>query len=247
MKARALFILLAACIAMSACSKKQESGNLQVKISYSVDNQELEVDTLRYINQAGNHYLVNEIQWFVSDICLIDDEGKTVTFNTSRSIFYIDSDLPETETLHSTDIPEGHYKAVHFTLGMNDAENQSGRFVNPPESDMFWPEPMGGGYHHIKLNGKWMNTNNELLPFCMHIGKGPDGGNFISNYFEVETSADISVKGKETTSIVLNMNINNWFCNPNTYDFNYWGGSIMSNQSAQATLKQNGHNVFTIQ
>ena len=42
------------------------------------------------------------------------------------------------------------------------------------------------------------------------------------------------------------MNVNNWFRDPNIYNFNEWGGAIMQNQAAQEVLKANGHNVFSV-
>lgn len=235
-------------LAFSACSRNAEVGEMQIHIGYHVDNQELIIDTLAYVNEAGNPYLVDEIQWFISDIELIDSQHNRVAFNKEQNIFYVDSNLPDTQTINATNVPAGCYQSIHFTFGLNEVENQSWRFVNPPESDMFWPEQMGGGYHHIKLNGKWQDTEGEIVPFCMHIGKGPadDATGFRSNYFEVEIPANFTIGHNALTSICLNMNINNWFCQPNTYDFNEWGGAIMQNQAAQETLKENGHNVFSI-
>ena len=40
------------------------------------------------------------------------------------------------------------------------------------------------------------------------------------------------------------MIVDNWFRNPNLYDFNEYGSAIMQNQAAQQTLKENGADVF---
>jgi hypothetical protein len=40
-------------------------------------------------------------------------------------------------------------------------------YVNPPESYMFLPNFLGGpngGYHYLKLNGKWLDTNSVVTP-----------------------------------------------------------------------------------
>ncbi len=42
------------------------------------------------------------------------------------------------------------------------------------------------------------------------------------------------------------MNINNWFNQPQVYDLNYWGPSVMQNQAAMNAIKENGQNVFSI-
>ncbi len=42
------------------------------------------------------------------------------------------------------------------------------------------------------------------------------------------------------------MIVDNWFRNPNLYDFNEFGSAIMQNQAAQQALKENGNDVFRI-
>ena len=42
------------------------------------------------------------------------------------------------------------------------------------------------------------------------------------------------------------MNIESWFTTPHNFDFNYWGGNVMQNQQALQTIKENGHDIFTV-
>ena len=71
---------------------------------------------------------------------------------------------------------------------------------------------------------------------------------FIDNSFIVTLPlSNFEVSKNNTTTLHLRMNINNWFTNPNTFDFNVYGGSIMQNQAAQEVLKENGHNVFSVE
>ena len=42
------------------------------------------------------------------------------------------------------------------------------------------------------------------------------------------------------------MEINNWFQNPNLYDFDVYGEAIMGNASAQQAISNNGTDVFSI-
>ncbi len=125
-------------------------------------------------------------------------------------------------------------------------------FVNPPESYMFWPDYLGGGYHYMKLNGKWLNEDNQLAPYNFHLGIGqiyysyPDSiTGFIQNYFDVElTEGTFKFQNNETTAIRLIMNVDNWFVSPHVYDHNYWGGDIMQKQDAMQQAIDNGRDVF---
>jgi hypothetical protein len=51
---------------------------------------------------------------------------------------------------------------------------------------------------------------------------------------------------QKATLATITMNIEQWFKEPNLWDFNYWGGDIMENQDAMYAAKENGYNVFTV-
>ena len=112
---------------------------------------------------------------------------------SGSDIHYVDTDLPETWEYALLDkIPAGNYDSISFTFGISEEKNQSLMFVNPPESYMFWPELLGGGYHYMKLNGKWENLESNILPFNFHLGIGqirdPETQEIIGfeqNYFRV--------------------------------------------------------------
>jgi hypothetical protein len=71
---------------------------------------------------------------------------------------------------------------------------------------------------------------------------GPTDGN--DNSFEVTlTDSQFNCNCEEVT-IDINMNINNWYANPNTIDLNDMT-MIMGNEQKQVLLKQNGSDVFT--
>lgn len=244
---RKTFLIFAAALLAVSCKERTEYGQIQLHIGYTVNGGALATDTLCYTNEADNLFLINEIQWFVSHMELHDSKGHWIP--CEKEVHYIDTDIPESHTFLWDSIPAGEYDKVRFTFGLNENDNRTGRFVNPPESHMFWPEPLGGGYHYMKLNGKWHTANGELAPLNVHLGIGQnaDQSVFYQNYFDVELPAALSIKEYSTTGVILTMVIDNWFRNPNLYDFDFWGGSIMQNQAAQQALKENGADVFHLQ
>lgn len=167
-----LFIWFSACRSNHE-NEQNPSGEIQLGISHTVDGNPLATDTLQYVNAAGNHYLVSEIQWFLSDLKLEREDGKMVE-PTDDMAYYIDTDLPESRSIVLSHLPDGNYRALHFTFGLNEENNRSGLFVNPPESFMFWPDYLGGGYHYMKLNGKWINADGLAEPFNFHLGIGQE-------------------------------------------------------------------------
>lgn len=248
------FILIS--FAVTSCNQNEEpeikTGKVSFKFEHKVDGNPIEFDTLKYVNAAGNHYLVNVIQYFISDVKLWKN-GNPVQLGKTEDIHYVDTDIPGTWEYHpGDDITPDIYDSVTFIFGITEEKNKSFMFVNPPESYMFWPEYLGGGYHYMKLNGKWVDTDGVLQPFNFHLGIGQiydDEGNiikFVQNYFEVSLpGSQLEIKENVTTTAVITMNVEEWFEDPNVFDFNYWGGHIMENQQAMQAAKENGHNVFS--
>lgn len=245
MKKTVLLLLILISMTNVACNKPVGYGDTEIRISYTVNGQPLTMDSLCYTNEAGNHFLITEVQWFISKITLTSEQGDEYVLG---KIFYVDTNIPETQTLVTSSIPCQRYVSMRFTFGLDEEDNHTGFFTNPPESNMFWPEPLGGGYHYMKLNGKYQDGNGDLVPMNIHLGIGQneDLTAFYQNYFTVELPLNLDLQKGQTNVILLDMNIDNWFRNPHTYDCNVFGSAIMQNQEAQQLLKENGHNVFSI-
>ena len=243
MKQRHL-LLLALSALLAACTKPAGHGDLCIKIDYSINGKPLITDTLCYTNEAGNEFLVTEIQWFLSRIEIQDERGAWIPLEPR--IFYIDTNIPESQQLKTKSIPVGNYKAMRFVFGLNEEDNRTGLFNDPPEANMFWPEPLGGGYHYMKLNGKYLDENKQLAPMNIHLGIGQNADltAFHQNHFTVELPIGFTIVENTENQLVLTMTVDNWFRNPNTIDFNEWGSAIMQNQAAQQALKENGSDVF---
>lgn len=243
-------------IFLCGCNNKNE-GTLQIEFCHRVENAPLQLHQLIYENKAGNPYQVDEVKYFISKICLIDEQNRYIALaGVTENPHYVDISLPETMKLN-INVEEGNYKGFAFIFGLDKEDNISHRFVNPPEANFAWPDILGGGYHYMQINGKWETPDNEIKTMNFHTGIGQlyegnsmqitDIYQYVHNHFLVTIPHNFSVTKNETTSLNLVMNIENWFQNPNTYDHNYFGGSIMQNQEAQEMIKQNGCDVFTIE
>jgi hypothetical protein len=247
------FVLLSI---FSGCNKKEspapESSKIILNFTHYNNGVPQEYDTMKYENAAGNQYLVNEIQYFISDVRLQYSDGNTQLLDDWKDIHYVDSDLPETHTWPVFDeLQAGDVETIVFTFGITAQKNNSLMFVNPPERDMFWPEVLGGGYHYLKLNGKWRTPEDQIYPFDFHLGIGQiyAGGvvhvdsitGFVQNHFDVELpGSSFTINEGESIEAEIRMNVENWFQNPNIYDHNNWGGDIMQTQAAMQLGCENG-------
>ncbi len=260
-----VILFLLSVFIINGCEKETEqdntakiSGNIILKFSHYVDGKELVRDTMKYINAAGNPYLVSQVMYFISDVTLHKSDGTKKVINEWNDIYYIDNDIPSTRTWNVYDsIPEGQYDSISFTFGINKEKNITGLFVNNPEVNMAWPGLLGGGYHYLMINGKWKDDKNKVQNYNFHLGIGQlykgDSVNtdsvfaFVQNYFNVNLSnSGFILNNKTTKEICLIMNIEKWFSIPNIFDFNIYGWNIMQNQKALQIIKENGKNVFSV-
>ncbi|MEZ5195170.1 MAG: MbnP family protein [Bacteroidales bacterium] len=233
------------------------TGKIAFSFRHQINGVQVQFDTLLYVNSAGNSYLINEIQYFISDVTLYYEDGTSRMIKDWEDSHYVDTDLPYSHTWEVYDkIPVGEYDSISFTFGFKPEKNISFMFVNPPENNMFWPEYMGGGYHYMKLNGKWVTDHQtqQTTPFDFHLGIGQVYNSqdsiigFIHNNFNVSLPhSNFSIKKGETSEISIIMNVENWFDKPHVYDHDVWGGYIMQNQEAMQRVKENGWNVFTME
>lgn len=256
-----VLIILVSTLFVFSCHKEKpieptptvpvDHGHVVLNFTFNVDGLPLVTDSMMYTNAAGNPYQVTNVQYFVSDVILHKSDG-TSKLITSKSIYYIDSDISSTLTWSMSDeIPVGSYTSVSFTFGIDSEKNISNIFVNPPENAMFWPEPLGGGYHMMKLNGKYKDTSNIVRNFNTHLGIGRvisgSDTTFVQNYFGASLpSSSFTMIKDATKEIQIVMNIDSWYKTPNVYDHNTYGQDIMQNQTAMGKIVQNGFDVFTI-
>lgn len=255
-----IFLLLAGAVAFSASCEDpvpdppEPAGKLIFEFDHRIDGAVIDFDTIMYMNAAGNQYGVNEIQYFITDVTLYNDEGGSYLIDAWKFYHYVDSDIPATLTWKVFDsIPVANYDSIAFTFGFTAQRNESFMFVNPPENGMVWPEFLGGGYHYMKLNMKWIGQGGLPQGNAFHLGIGQTydlNGNvtgFIQNFFRVSLpSSSFSMADNQTRTVKLVMNIEEWFKNPNVFDFDTWGGDIMQNQDAMHTAAENGVDVFTV-
>ncbi len=253
-------------LVFTGCKKEPEtatvastSGKIKIEFSHFIGGNSLVLNSNQYINEAGNHYEIYDLMYFVSDVKLYLHQKAPIMIDQWNAIHYVDAEIPSTLTWNVYDtIPQGVVDSVSFVFGISEQRNQSFMFVNPPESNMAWPDILGGGYHYMMINGKWTDTQQMQQPFDFHLGIGQiytdtityntnSITGFVQNYFEVTLpTPGLSITANNTSLLKLQMDVSSWFKTPHSWDFNYWGGSVMQRQRAMNVIKENGFNVFSV-
>lgn len=228
---------------LNSCKKDDElvpvtetQNSLSINISYDVDGQPLLFDTLLYTNAAGSTYGISRLWYYLSQISLVRVDSSIVILKPYQ---FVDASSSSTNKITLTGIPTGNYIGMQFNIGLDSGLNITNILPTTMENlNMEWPVQMGGGYHFMKFEGHASDSAGDY-GFAMHLGL---------NGYLVKCSIwqPVQVNAGETV-LGLTMNPNEWFRNPQVYDFNVDGNYSMGLMSAMLKLKQNGSDVFSLQ
>lgn len=234
-------VTIAIILLFAACRKDKAptivtSGKIVINISHKVDAAPLIFDTIAFVNQAGNEYNVEKLQYYISNCRFYN---KAELLYTSSKVSYIDAHRDASPSVIIDDLngmPVGKYDSIAFTIGVDARLNISnGLTATFDNISMGWPDAMGGGYHFIKIEGHWRDGV-AISGYAIHLG---------SNGYQVQTGVkcDLQINGVANDSLAVVMNVNEWFTHPHTYDFNT-GSFSMGDSTLMRKLSDNGKDVF---
>lgn len=223
--------------AFAGCKKDSQPhlSDVTLNLKYEADGNLLLPDTLLYLNDAGNLYSVNRLEYYISDITLRSSTG----MQNRGEIFYVNAFSSATGSILIDAIPYSHYDQLSFHIGIKPSANITGFLPNTQENiNMSWPDVMGGGYHFLKFEG-FVLFNGSKLGYTMHLGND-------SSLVKCSVPLNLSVS---SPAVHLNMvmNLNEWFRSPHLYNIITDGNHIMGNQVLMSKIAQNGFNVFSIE
>ena len=249
-------------VAISACDDNItgpfEGSNINLEIKHVVGTADLVVDdVVRYVNAAGNNYSVKDLRYYLSNFTVHFDDGSTYG---SGAAHFVDAEASRSEThsIQLENVPDGTVVGISMVYGLDAETNVDGALPNTLDTaDMEWPPPMGGGYHYMKLEGRWDDSANPgtLLGYTTHTGARfmPTMGDtyrhhhFVNVYMDLDDTPihhdDAPDDGYE---IEITYDINGWYEDPVTYDFEALPQQmIMPLLDVQEQLMVNGPSCFS--
>ncbi|MBC3845890.1 hypothetical protein H8K90_05835 [Winogradskyella echinorum] len=201
-------------------------------------------NTIQFTNANGDQLSIERLRYVISDITFTSSTNEIieldvynlvdVTNNTNLSF------TPETQ------IPTGNYN-VSFTFGLDNEDNAE-NYLDLNSESFNVPDMLGGGYHYMQFDGKFINSNAQEQGFNYHVIRAVDnpGANptFPQDTFFKVDLGEIAITNN--IDIEVNMNIAEWFKNPNLWDLNDYNQMLMPNSTAQIMMFENGQNVFSL-
>lgn len=240
-----ILILASILTIFSSCTEDENNTSpksvLTVQFKHFYKNQALQIvndNLLIYLNAELNQYNVKSLKYYISKIIFEREDGTMYDVNMYKLV-----NAAESEAFNQyrfTDIPNGQYKKIHFTFGIDSARNVLQGLPNNSETNsMEWPVNLGAGYHFMMLEGVFKKSDNSLSGYAIHLGKTP-------NQYKAEFNIDLNVQSGSDYKINVQMNVDQWFDGINKVNLNNGYGYIMEDSLKQIQFKQNASSVFSI-
>lgn len=241
-----LSILLFSCSDDNDDNKVQSS--LTLNFTHNWDGTAItsaDFNTIQYQNANGEQMSIERLRYLISNVTLSQAGSADIVFDGYNLV-----NVGENSGLSytpSTTIAPGTYN-VSFTFGFNNTDNQSGIYTDLNAATWNVPDMIGGGYHYMQLDGKFMNSSNVETGYNFHAIRAVDNSSGTpvfpqDTFFTVNLG---SVVINNNTTIEVKANIAEWFKAPNTWDLNTLHTMLMPNHNAQIMMYQNGQDVFTM-
>ncbi|MEM1339336.1 MAG: MbnP family protein [Bacteroidota bacterium] len=221
--------------------------NVTLNFSHNWDGEEVtnaDFNTLKYTNANGEQMSIELLRYLISNITFKPLEAERIAIDGYNLV-----DVTNNSGLSMTindDISAGTYE-IAFTFGFDNEDNSDGAYLDLNSASWNVPMMLGGGYHYMQLEGKYLATDATEVGYQYHAIRAVDitgdEPRFQDTFFEVNLG---TITITEDTTITVDMNIAEWFKNPNQWDLNVLGQQLMPNFNAQVMMFENGQNVFQL-
>ncbi len=223
------------------------TAKLTFKINHLYNNQAIMFDTILYTNAAGNNHSITRLRYIISNIRLYKSNGDSVMIDGYHFVDYKGDPASDTYA-PGVSIPKDNYTGIAFIFGLDSADNISNAYPDLNAANWNWPEMLGGGYHFMQFEGNFIDTTGGTTGFAYHMGTArkitPTDTIFEQNWFLARLqNSSVNITGDAT--VFINMNLEQWFENPHTWNLDTLNNMMMPNYAAQKLMNDNGRSVFT--
>jgi MbnP len=239
----------AAAVASTNCGDQATApppvGRVTLTLDHFVGADPVVLHDIRYTNAAGNHYRIDDLRYYVSDVEFVRADASR---HSTTAVHLRDEAVASTREWTIDEVPYGDYTVVRFLFGLDESHNRpDGLPVTTPNLNMQWPAQLGGGYHYMQLDGAF-DTQAGVSAWQAHLGRlqrenvDPQA---LETHFWVEIPLALHVEGN-AARVEIRMDVNGWFATPNLYDFAVFGGMVMNDSVAQQALSENGPQALSL-
>lgn len=236
-----------------SCGKDNDNNVFQVNPTFNFTHNwdgtnvsNTNFNTIQFTNANGNDLSITKLRYLISKITFTGSAGEELVLDGYNLV-----DVTNNSNLSFTPIntiPQGNYSNVKFTFGFDNDDNYNGNYADLNSASWNVPGMLGGGYHYMQLEGKFIDDTATETGYAYHAIRAVDNSGatqvFQDTFFEVNLGA-VTITNNATFNI--EMNIAQWFKSPNTWNLNVLNNMLMPNFNAQVLMFENGQNVFSLE
>lgn len=250
-----IIILLFATALFSSCGEDfddnlfaKTEANTSFNFTHNWNDTEVtsaDFDSIKYENQKGDSLSIERLRYIISDITFSREGEDDIVMD----IYNLVDVTNNTNLTYNSEIkiPTGIYTNVSFTFGLDNEDNAE-NYLDLNTESFNVPVMLGGGYHYMQFDGKFINSSDTEQGFNYHTIRAADnpGTNPTfpqDTFFKVDLGA---ITILDDTTFEVKMNIAEWFKSPNIWDLNQFNQMLMPNSAAQIMMYENGASVFSL-
>lgn len=248
-----IFSVLVISLAFWSCSEDNDLERKTVDVSLNFTQNwndtivtRSDFNDIKFTNKNGEKLSITKLRYLISDVTFYNQNGDTIA---TKDYNLIDLEKDESLTFKlSEKIPTGTYSKVIFTFGFNKEDNIDGAYQDLNTTSFNVPEMMGGGYHFMQFEGKFIDSTNSVSNFNYHTISAINNSD-PTNVIKTDTSFDVTLSNVTISSnatIEVKSDLSQWFKNPNIWDLNVLNIDLMGNYDAQIKMSANGKSVFSL-
>lgn len=236
---------------LTSCNKDDNSETPKISTTFRFTHnwdgatvRNFNFGSIQYTTANGDMVGIERLRYVISDIVFTKANGEILELDIYNLV-----DLTNETNMEFTpeaQITPGNYN-VSFTFGL-DNEDNSENYIDLNSATFNVPDMLGGGYHYMQFDGKFINNNMQEQGFNYHAIRAVDNPG-VNPTFPQDTFFTVNLGNidiEDDVEIEVKMNIAEWFKNPNQWDLNIYNQMLMPNSTAQILMYENGQNVFSL-
>ena len=245
-----IILIVVGVVFFSSC-KEEKIEFPEVKTTYKftqnwdgIDVTKDSFNQIVFTNANGEKQSIERLRYLISRVTLTSNTGISTTMDGYQ---LVDVSVDSTANFKPINlIPVGTYK-LSITFGFNQEDNIDGLYKDLNTATWNVPSMLGGGYHYMQLDGKYLDELDMEANYNFHSIRAVDKTGAEIAFGKTDFIAELGeVKIDGDTNIEIKMNIAEWFKNPHTWNLNELNTMLMPNYNAQKMISDNGKDAFSL-
>ena len=186
------------------------------------NGQSLIPNTKWYGNASGESFTVTKLNYYISNIQLMDANGNS--FAESES-YHLIKHVDGVNSFTVKDVPVGTYTGIKFLIGVDSTRNVSGAQTGAldPANVMFWE--WKSGYIFFKLEGSYASATTNEMEYAVHVG-GYTGKFPCLQFINTALGNPLIISGDKTSTLYFKTQIDAMFKSPDVWGFDKYYNAI---------------------